>query len=223
MLYLLNSVSHKSLAAPQKQAPSDMALSLLSCARVTACLSLCIGIGTTFQVLAAEKMNLVNTQDISKSELAKRVVDDEVLSDGTQQTLNLNFSPEDRLRLRRALDAYSRTVDPDHEQILERRRAMQESIKERFLASDKDNDGSLDRQEATDSLPQVARHFSQVDTNQDGIITLDEMQAVQLRIVERRKASETAIEAKKQEDTEAFANIKRKNKQASTVSRKNAL
>lgn len=198
-----------------------MARSLLSCVKATACLSLCIGFGIPLQVLAADKVNLVHTQ--YKSELAKLVADDEILSDGTQQTLNLNFSPEDRLRLRRALDAYSRTVDPDHEQILERRRAMQESIKERFLASDKDNDGSLDRQEATDSLPQVARHFSQVDTNQDGIITLDEMQAVQLRIVERRKASEAAIEAKKQEEAEALANIKRKNKQASTGPRKNAL
>ena len=178
---------------------------------------------TALQAVAADRLYLMNAQDFNKQDFIKHVADEEVISDGTQQTLNLNFSPEDRLRLRKALDAYSRTVDPDHEQIIERRRAMQESIKERFLASDKDNDGSLDRQEATDSLPQVARHFSQVDTNQDGIITLDEMQSVQLKIVERRKAAEAAIEAKKQEEAEALANMKRKNKQASNNSRKNAL
>jgi hypothetical protein len=145
-------------------------------------------------------------------------------SDGTQQTLNLNFSPEERLRLRKALDEYARSVDPDHDQIEERRRAMQESIEARFLASDHDNDGSLDRQEATESLPQIARHFSQVDTNQDEMITLDELEEAQARIQERRRAAEAAIEAQKLQEAETATTTKRKNKQASNTSpRKRAL
>lgn len=160
-------------------------------------------------------------QAAGKDDDIKRVAVDD--SEGTQQTLNLNFSPERRERLRKALDEYARSVDPDHEQIEERRRAMQESIKERFLASDKDNDGSIDRQEATESLPQIARHFSQVDTNQDDVITLDELEAAQARILERRKAAEAALEAQKVQEAEAAAAAKRKSNQAANPPRKRSL
>lgn len=153
----------------------------------------------------------------NKDDDVKRVAVDD--TDGTQQTLNLNFSPERREKLRKALDEYARSVDPDHEQIEERRRAMQESIKERFLNSDKDNDGSIDRQEATEFLPQIARHFSQVDTNQDEVITLDELEAAQARILERRKAAEAALEAQKVQEAEA----KRKSNQAANPPRKRSL
>ena len=218
---MLNFASHKNVPSASVARKS---LSLVACAGLTAILSLIICVATMLQAVAAEKVNLINTpQDFSKQGLAKRIADDEVLSDGTQQTLNLNFSPEDRLRLRKALDDFSRTVDPGHDQIIERRRSMQESIKERFLTSDKDNDGSLDRQEATESLPQVARHFGQVDSNQDGLITLDELQSVQLKNIERRKAAEAAMELQKSEEFEAATNIKRKNKQASNNPRKNSL
>lgn len=145
-------------------------------------------------------------------------------NDAIQQTLNLNFSPEERLRLRKALDEYARSVDPDHDQIEERRRAMQESIEARFLASDRDNDGFLNRQEATESLPQIARHFSQVDTNQDEVITLDELEEAQARIQERRRAAEAALEAQKLQEAETNTVTKRKNKQAvNTSPRKRAL
>lgn len=144
-------------------------------------------------------------------------------ADSTQQTLNLNFSPERREKLRKALDEYARAVDPDHEQIEERRRAMQESIKERFIASDKDNDGSIDRQEATESLPQIARHFSQVDSNEDNVITLDELEAAQSRILERRKAAEAAMEAQKVQEAEAAVAAKRKSNQAANPPRKRSL
>ena len=135
----------------------------------------------------------------------------------------MNFSPEHREKLRKALDDYARSVDPDHEQIEERRRAMHESIKARFLASDNDNDGTIDRQEATENLPQIARHFSQVDTNQDGVISLDELEAAQVRIAERRKAAEAAMEAQKQQEADIAAATKRKTKQATNASRKPAL
>ena len=101
---------------------------------------------------------------------------------------------------------------------------MHESIKARFLASDNDNDGTIDRQEATESLPQIARHFNQVDTNQDGVISLEELEAAQARIVERRKAIDAAIEAEKQQDADQAEVAKRKSKQAvSTSLRKPAL
>lgn len=172
------------------------------------CFATCASLGLFPCAQAAgNKTNLANADEI------RRVAVDE--SEGTQQTLNLNFSPERRERLRKALDDYARSVDPDHEQIEERRRAMQESIKERFLGADKDNDGSIDRQEATEFLPQIARHFSQVDTNQDELITLDELEAAQARIVERRKAAEAALEAQKAQEADAAAAAKRKSNQAS--------
>ncbi|HSH55186.1 MAG TPA: EF-hand domain-containing protein [Methylotenera sp.] len=167
---------------------------------------------------AADRTNQANGDGF-----IKRVADDESANEGTQQTLNLNFSPEDRVRLRKALDDYSRSVDPDHDQIEERRRAMQESIEERFLATDKDNDGSIDRQEATESLPQIARHFSQVDTDQDEKITLDELEAAQARIIERRKTAEAALQAQKQQEAEAAAAAKRKSKQAANPRKQRAL
>lgn len=179
---------------------------------------MCMGLGLSFYAEAGGRTSLANAE-----ELARRVADDEPVSEGMQQTLNLNFSPEDRLRLRKALDDYARSIDPDHEQIEERRRAMQESIEARFLATDKDNDGSIDRQEATESLPQIARHFSQVDTNQDEVITLDELEEAQARIIERRKAAEAALQAQKLQEVEAAAAAKRKSKQAANSRKQRAL
>lgn len=171
---------------------------------------------------AAEKNAPIAAQDYMR-----RVADNGDMADavdGTQQTLNLNFSPEERLRLRKALDTYARTVDPSHEQIAERRRAMQKSIESRFLAADRDNNNALDRQEATESLPQVARHFNQVDTNQDGFITLDELFAFQNHIEERKKTAEAIAtgqpESKELIIKESPEMAKRKNKQASSSGRK---
>lgn len=179
----------------------------------------CVGLGLSLYASAADRASLNNNEEQNR-----RINQSE--PEATQQTLNLNFSPEDRLRLRKALDEYARSVDPDHEQIEERRRAMQESIEARFLASDHDNDGSLDRQEATESLPQIARHFSQVDTNEDEVITLDELEEAQARIQERRRAAEAILEAQKLQEAEAAAAAaatKRKNKQANNSQRKRAL
>lgn len=143
-----------------------------------------------------------------------------------QQTLNLNFSPEHRERLRKALEDYARSIDSSHDQIEARRRAMKKSIEARFLDADNDNDGTLDRQEATEKLPQIARHFSSVDTNQDGLISLDELLEAQARIVERRKASEALLEAQKQQkllETETLPVDKRKNKQATDTAKKRSI
>ncbi len=151
----------------------------------------CLGVCISFQAIAGGK-----AQNLSV-ETAKQSSEEEVVNEGLQQTLNLNFSPENREKLRRALDEYARSVDENHEQIEESRRAMHESIERRFFDADSDNDGSVDKQEATEKLPQIARHFNQVDANQDDVITLDELEETQNRIIERRKEAELALQAKK--------------------------
>ncbi len=136
---------------------------------------------------------------------------------GLEQTLQYNFSPEDRVRLRKALDEYARSSDPEHAQIEQRRRAMQESVEERFNECNHDNDDSLDREEATQCLPQVARHFNFVDIDEDGVITLEELQLAQAKNEERRKAAEAKIEAEHIQAIEAEIKTKAKvksNKQA---------
>lgn len=193
------------------------------------CLSLCIGIGVSFNVSAEGRSNQANPAEGKDSrvlELDSTVASEEVKVDGLQQTLKFNFSPENRDRLRKALEDYARAVDPSHDQIEERRRAMKKSIETRFLDADNDNDGTLDRQEATEKLPQIARHFSSVDTNQDGLISLDELLDAQARILERRRISEALLEAEKQPklfEAETLPVDKRKNKQATDNTKKRSI
>jgi len=179
-------------------------------------LALCLGLGVSFNAAAGDKNTIFKAQNSNKW-----VAEADVSNDGMQQTLELNFSPENRQKLRKALDDYAKSIDHDHELIEERRRAMQESIKIRFFDADNDGDGTIDRQEATERLPQIARHFSQVDANQDNVISLDELEDAQLRILERRKSAEIAVEIKKQQDADAVTASKRK--QAAEVVRKRTL
>lgn len=120
------------------------------------------------------------------------------------------ISLEERMQLRRDLVQYSRAVDPSHIQIEEQRRLMRKRIQERFLGSDKDNDGSISREEAAETLPQIFRHFSQVDNNDDGVISVSELEAVQARAIERRRAAAAKVEATAQNEDEA---LKHKSKQ----------
>ena len=122
--------------------------------------------------------------------------------DAPQQTLDSNIGLEDRMRLHRDLEEYSRTVDhPVHVQIEERRRVMHMRLQERFLRSDKDNDGSISREEAFETMPQIARHFSQVDLNHDGVITLNELEAAQARAVGHQRAAATKAEILQEAET----------------------
>jgi hypothetical protein len=123
------------------------------------------------------------------------------------QILDKRISIEDRIRLRRDLYEYSKSVDAAHIQIEERRRLMRKRIQERFLDADHDNDGSLSREEATEMLPQVARHFNQFDLNADGVITLMELEDAQARAAERQRALTAKIDGS---SPEAEANAKRK-------------
>jgi len=190
------------------------------------CLAWCLGLGLSFSVTAGERNNnsVVQPKRIADE---GRQAEDDTKSDGLQQTLNLNFSPEHREKLRKALDDYARSVDPSHDQIEERRRAMQESVEARFFEADTDGDSTLDRQEATEKLPQIARHFSSVDTNQDNLISLGELVEAQARILERRRAAEAVLEQEKQQkqmEAEAVATAaKPKNKQAINSSKKKSL
>jgi hypothetical protein len=186
---------------------------------------LCFWLGAFFFVslnsLAAEKSYFEGN-----SKLNKLAANEDNNNDGLQQTLELNFSPESREKLRKALDDYARSIDQDHDRIEERRRAMQESLEARFFDADNDNDGTIDRQEATEKLPQIARHFNQVDTNQDKVISLDELADAQARILERRRAAEAAIEAQKLQaasDAADEAKSKNKPKQSANSNKKRAL
>lgn len=129
-----------------------------------------------------------------------------------EQTLEHNFSPDDRARLRKALGDYAKSTDPEHNQIAQKRKEMQESVEKRFNECNKDNDDSLDREEATHCLPQVARHFSYVDIDEDEVITLEELQLAQVKQIERQKAAEAKMEAQKIQEAEAAIKDKSKSK-----------
>lgn len=162
----------------------------------------------SFSVIAGGKNNFV-AEDKS--------VTDDTDTGAIEQTLEYNFSPEDRARLRKALGDYAKSTDPEHNQIALKRKAMQESVEERFNECNKDNDDSLDREEATHCLPQVARHFSYVDVDEDEVITLEELQLAQAKQIERQKAAEAKMEAQKIQEAEAAIKDKSKakiNKQA---------
>ncbi|WP_179212124.1 EF-hand domain-containing protein [Methylobacillus rhizosphaerae] len=123
-----------------------------------------------------------------------RNASDEVVEDDMQelptshilQRLDAKISNEDRQRLRRDLDEYARSGAAAHAQIEERRQLMRQRLLARFQEADKDGNGVISREEATEMLPQVARHFMQFDLNDDGMITMSELETMQMRIAERQ-------------------------------------
>lgn len=172
-----------------------------------ALLTLCLLLGLSESIMAGGRSDVARDSQPSE-EVAPQSAD---ADDNSAQTLDGNITDEERMRLRRDLDEYSRSVDPAHVQIEERRRVMHQRLVERFANSDKDNDGSISREEATETMPQIARHFNQVDLNGDGIITLNELEAAQARAIERRRAETAKNEVQDPEPP------KRKNKDASTA------
>jgi hypothetical protein len=93
-------------------------------------------------------------------------------------SLEQRMSPEERQRFNYDLQTHSGTVYPDHEQIESRRQLMRLKIQERMQRADTDHDNSISRIEAEENMPGLARHFDEIDTNHDGIITIEEMRAV---------------------------------------------
>jgi hypothetical protein len=141
---------------------------------------------------------------------------------GLEKTLEYNFSPEDRARLRKALMDFARNNDPEHIQIKRERQKMRESLKERFAQCNNDLDDSLDRQEVTECLPQIARHFNSVDVDEDSVITFEELELAQSKWRERHKAAEAKLEAQRLKAVEESIIKKaaqpKKSNQASTKS-----
>jgi len=58
-----------------------------------------------------------------------------------------------------------------------RRAAMHEKFEADFKAADKNADGGLSKDEATASMPRIAKRFDQLDANKDGVVTQEELQA----------------------------------------------
>lgn len=168
--------------------------------------------------------NLVTTPVFADGK-ASSLADDKSLLEqidesGLEKTLQHNFSPDDRARLRKALADYAKSTDPEHAQIEQKRKAMKESVQIRFNGCNKDNDDSIDREEATLCLPQIARHFNFVDVDEDNVITLEELELAQAKSIERQKAAEAKMEAQKILDTEDEIKSKgksRNNKEASNI------
>lgn len=143
-----------------------------------------------------------------------RLIDNDDI--GLAKTLEHNFSPEDRARLRKALSDYARNTDPDHQLMQQKRKAMHDSISQRFNECNRDNDDSLDREESTLCLPQVARHFSYVDLDGNGVITLDELENAYARMVERQREAEARTEAQQNLVSDSDNDPKSRNKSKSS-------
>jgi Ca2+-binding EF-hand superfamily protein len=77
------------------------------------------------------------------------------------------------------------------------REQFQAQVKERFTAADSNADGKLTREEAKLGAPQVFEHFEFIDADNDGFVTLKELEALRdreqlrLRILERVKQADT--------------------------------
>ena len=112
------------------------------------------------------------------------------------------LSPEERVRIRRALAEYAKSSGKESSLIEEKQREILKGLESRFIACDEDNDNTLDLAETTGCLPQVARQFNRLDLDENEVISLDEL----------------AFLAKEFEKNHSEPN-KRKNNQASTNSK----
>ncbi len=69
------------------------------------CVAMCLGLGLSFSVTAGGRNSLSAPGDkLKRAAEEDRQSEDSPKNDGLQQTLNLNFSPEHRERLRKALE-----------------------------------------------------------------------------------------------------------------------
>jgi hypothetical protein len=161
-------------------------------------------------MMAAPRDNQAANDDASKS-----LQSDSSNSKSSNDPVGVNI--DDNIRLRRSLDEYSRTVDPAHVQIEERRRVMHQRLQERFSQADRDNDGTISLEEAYEMMPQLARHFGAVDLNGDRLITLDELGALQAKIAERQRIGTAKA------DSPEVDSAKSKSKISAPNNRKNAL
>jgi hypothetical protein len=121
-------------------------------------------------------------------------------------TLEQRMSPEQRQRFNQDMETQTGKAYPDFAQIESRRQKMRERLPERMRQADTDNDNSISRAEAEESMPGVARHFDQIDANHDSVITYDEMKTAQEK---KHKAAE--LQAKQDNERKAQPKKKKKN------------
>ncbi|PKO25656.1 MAG: hypothetical protein CVU35_03060 [Betaproteobacteria bacterium HGW-Betaproteobacteria-8] len=160
---------------------------------------MCVFLGLSHSSVAGPRSALV-VADASEDKIVQPAEEA-----GSEQVQDLNgVSLEQRVRLRMDLNNYSRSSDPIHSHIQDRRRSMNKGIQERFFGADKDTDGVLSRQEVVDSLPQVARHYNQVDLDEDGFISINELVAYQAKLLERQRAGELRILQAKEAELKAL-------------------
>lgn len=154
--------------------------------------------------------------------------EEDMLNEDELPTLDGSITMEERIRLYHDLERYSRSIDSTHIVIENHRRGMRQRLQERFSGADKDSNGSISREEATESLPQIARHFSQVDGNGDGVVTLNELAIVQAKMIARHQRSimakpqipGDANTASTESEAQEIDMIKRKSKELNTSQKK---
>jgi Ca2+-binding EF-hand superfamily protein len=97
-------------------------------------------------------------------------------------------------------------IDADHNQQLSRaeieawagkmREQFQAEVQQRFAAADANADGQLSREEAQAAAPRIYEHFEFLDANDDGAVTLAELQQLRdptlmrQRVLERVRAAD---------------------------------
>ena len=100
-----------------------------------------------------------------------------------------------------ALSNFSKAEDKVNVIYEQRRREMLESVERRFILCDSDNNEQLDVYETTVCLPQIARQFRKVDTNNDFLISFDEMailaKAYQDKVNAKQDESSQIVKSKK--------------------------
>ena len=94
---------------------------------------------TSELMMAAPRDSQSNLDDTPKSQSP-------ATKEAAKEAVGVNM--DENIRLRRDLDEYSRSVDPAHVQIEERRRVMHKHLQERFAITDRDNDGTISLDEA---------------------------------------------------------------------------
>lgn len=91
-----------------------------------------------------------------------------VRSTNSTQTIELE-------EIHNALSNFTESEDKINVIYEQRRREMLESVERRFILCDSDNNEQLDVYETTVCLPQIARQFRRVDTDNDNLISFDEI------------------------------------------------
>ena len=117
-----------------------------------------------------------------------------VRSSNSTQTIELE-------EIHNALSNFSKAEDKVNVIYEQRRREMLESVERRFILCDSDNNEQLDVYETTVCLPQIARQFRKVDTNNDFLISFDEMailaKAYQDKVNANQDESSQIVKSKK--------------------------